>query len=158
MRRVGWDLHLPLPVRLIGKSGLTMGRTRKLLDNSLEPKGKGILILHVGANNIGLVDDLSWLDNLEELVLYIKARFPGYRLVWSDMLKRTNWRYTDPKDGNKRRKRLQRRARKLFFKEGGSVLRHPILSSSEDHLAQDGVHLNLLGQEMFIQDITGFFL
>ena len=156
-KRVGREIHLPLPARIRGVSGLTLGGTRGLVDACLNQKGKGHLILHVGANDIGLLSSYSWLRELEAVVFYIRARFPGYKIYWSDMLPRRVWRHGNKRQEEKKRRRLQRRARRLFLSEGGGVIRHPLLTRDDDLISDDGVHLGLIGQEILIRDFSMFF-
>ena len=157
MRRVGRDLYLPRQARIRGISGLTLGGTRGALDSTLTPEGKGHLILHVGANDIHNLTSSDWLKELEALVFYIRARYPNYTLLWSDMLPRRAWRGLTKRQAERRRRRLQRRARRLFLKEGGGVIRHPLLTRDDYFISCDGVHLGLMGQEIFIRDFYAFF-
>ena len=155
--RVDRDLHLPLPTRMKGVSGLTLGGTRNILDTTLKPKGKGFLLLHVGANDIGSMSSYNWLRELESLVYYARARYPDYKLLWSDMLPRRRWRYGCKYQAETKRRRLQRRARKLFLREEGGVIRHPLLTKDDELISSDGVHLGLIGQEVLIQDVCSYF-
>ena len=41
-------------------------------------------------------------------------------------------------------------------KEGG-VIRHPVLTQSDELVSADNVHLGLVGQEQFILDFAAFF-
>ena len=146
-----------MPVRFYGVPGLRLSSARRLVDSSLHIKGKGYVILHLGANDIGAISDQDWLLELETLLYYIRARYEGYTPLWSDMLPRKQWRYLAKKDAEERRRRLQRRARKLFFTEGGNVVRHPLLTQNDDLVSEDNVHLGLTGQEIFIIDFANFF-
>ena len=128
-----------------------------MLDAHLSPKGKGFLVLHVGANSIGAVGNKEWERQLEEVVYYARLQFPSYKLVWSDMVRRVESRHLTPEEAEKRRKRLQQRARALFYEEEGEVIRHLALNQDNSMLCHDGVHLNLTGQEWFLYDIWSFF-
>ena len=156
LERVGRTHHLPLPARFRGVPGLRLSSTRRTVDDTLHLEGKGFVILHVGANDIGSETNKNWLIELEELLFYIKARYPGYRPIWSDMLPRKKWRHLRKNDAEKRRRRLQRRARGLFLSEGGDVIRHPILTYNDDFVSSDNVHLGLMGQEIFIMDFAAY--
>ena len=94
---------------------------------------------------------------MEEIVYFVRLIYPNYRLIWSDMLRRAEWRYLPTDEAEKRRKRLQQRARQLFFSEGGDVIRHHRINQDNSMLCPDNVHLNLMGQEWFLYDLWSYF-
>lgn len=155
-RRV-WQL--PIPVELFGKPGLRLSELRTLLDVWIRDVTPVVLVVHAGANDIGALNTLEWFRELEVVVLYLRARWPATRLVWSDMLPRTSWRFCTSRTGAENsRRRSQRRARYLFFQEGGAVIRHPSIRGTPTHLATDGVHLNRAGQINFLRSLEGGLL
>ena len=156
-KRVDRALCLPSKPRWCGKPGLTLHRTKAMLDKHLSPEGKGILILHVGANSIGAVSSREWMRQLQEVVYYCRLRFRHYKIVWSDMVRRNKWRHLPDDESERLRKRLQQRARALFYEEKGGVIRHHALNRDDSMLSQDNVHLNLMGQEWFLYDIWSYF-
>ena len=156
-KRVGRALCLPLPLRWCGRSGLGLHNLQEQIDRRLSPKGKGFLVIHAGANSIGTCHDIEWLRQLEEVVLYTRLMYPGYRLIWSDMIRRSEWRYLPTGEAEKRRRRLQQRARELFYSEDGDVIRHLRINHDDSMLSNDNVHLNLMGQEMFSYDLWAYF-
>ena len=99
---MGRESHLPLPARFVGAPGLRLSGSRQLIDSALDVKGKGSIILHIGANDIGAIRDSDWLIELETIFYYLKARYPDYTPIWSDMLPRRKWRYLPKKDAEKR--------------------------------------------------------
>ena len=150
-------IALPPAVRLKGKSGLTLERLQRLVDKELRPNGHGNVVLHVGANDIGTLTEGDWIDELTEKVAYIRARYPHYNLFWSDMTPRLNWRDEDPKKMEIKRKRSQRRARKVFFRDAHGVIRHPDLQLDLTLLNVDGVHFDFEGQVVFWNDFKNYF-
>ena len=138
----------PYPLRLLGKGGLSIGNVRKLLDPYLGSHQPAFLVLQVGGNDIGLLDLVKWRLSLEELILYLRARLPHTKIVWSDMLPRLSWRYCASQQGGENsRKKNQREARRIVFREGGTVIRHPNITLDDLY---DGVHLNVEGMKKFI--------
>ena len=77
--------HLPLPVTFIGKSGLRIAQLRPLLDQEMSPP-PALLVLHLGANDIGRLNSWQWIQELEASVTNLQARYPATKLIWSDML------------------------------------------------------------------------
>lgn len=146
--------HVSLPVRLLGKSGLTMAQLRPLLDEWVAEANPAYLVIHCGANDIGKLQKLQWVQEMEIIILYIRARWPRIRLIWSDMLPRQHWRYSlSPQRGEHARRKCQQNARALVYAEGGSVIRYPLIKPTAAFLLEDGVHLTKLGQEVYFQSM-----
>ena len=158
------DQHLkrhqvPVPphVKLVGQSGLRLNQTKHLIDQYLKQDGYGDIVLHVGANDVGCLNEYDWIMELEEHIMYIKLRYPDYRVFWSDMTPRKSYRYGSKKVMEIKRKRSQRRARRLFFREGNGVIHHPVLQRNDSLIHSDGVHFTELGQSVFWHDFCTFF-
>ena len=156
-KRVGRALCLPLPLRWRGQSGLGLHNLQQKIVKHLSPKGKGYLIIHAGANTIGSVHDIELLRQMEEIVYFVRLMYPNYRLIWSDMLRRAEWRHLPTDEAEKRRKRLQQRTRQLFYSEDGDVIRHLRINQDDSMLCHDNVHLSLMGQEWFLYDLWAYF-
>ena len=141
---------LPLPTFLFGRPGMCIGHLRPTLDKVLKDCTPTYLVLHVGANDIGRLDEYNWSREFELSVLYVKARWPTIQLLWSDMIPRLVWRHCQSNQGGeKARRRNQRRARAIILREGGKVIRHPSIQADPAHLLSDGVHLSHEGQALF---------
>ena len=149
---------LPPTVRLKGQSGLTLQGLRKLLEESLSRDGEGNIVLHVGANDIGNLTEKNWILELEIHLRFLKMRYPKYKIFWSDMTPRSNWRGKIVGKMETKRKRSNIRARKLFFKLGDGVVHHPELQENASLLHSDGIHFNNDGQISFWNDFKSFFL
>ena len=80
-------------VSLEGVSGLGLQGLQDLVTKNLDRKEKGFVIIHSGANDIRRVDEYCWLNLLDCLLCFIKVGYPGYTVVWSDMLPRNTWRH-----------------------------------------------------------------
>ena len=161
---------MPHHVSLKGAPGLGLPGLHDLIAKNLDRKGKGFVILHAGANDIGRVEEKAWLNLLECLLCFIEVGYPGYTVVWSDMLPRNIWRHIPKdvkekvKDPKKRllimegmRKRLNRRARLMCQKKGGTIVNHPSLQKNFSLLSpKDGVHLTQQGQADLWGDFFNF--
>ena len=136
------SLQVPLPVRMIGESGLHLNAIRRLVDREVGPRQPAIIVLHVGANVIGLPNEFEWIRERDRVVSYLRVRFPRANLGWSDMLPRLYWRHCFSSLGAENaRRRNQRRARGIVRQAGGSVIPHLRILPSSNHLS-DGVHLS----------------
>ena len=150
-----------MPVLLAGQPGLGFPQARAKLLRVIGDTPPRYLVLHVGANDIARVDQKQWLQELDELVCFIRAYWPAATLVWSDMLPRVAWRYARSQQGAENsRRRLNRKARCRILEENGKIIYHPDIN--EDCLLPDGVHLNQRGNEIlklsFDQQLTNIIL
>uniref|UniRef100_A0A8W8JY83 Uncharacterized protein n=1 Tax=Magallana gigas TaxID=29159 RepID=A0A8W8JY83_MAGGI len=70
-----------------------------------------ILIIYCGANSLGLIELKSLLEKLQDTLEQIAKLFPRSKLVWSNLLPRFNWRYSeDIRAMEDSRKRVNREA------------------------------------------------
>ena len=73
-----------------------------------------MLIVHCGGNNLGKKDLLSLRGLIEVNFKLIKEMLPNTSLVWSEILPRSSWRYSEDKGAMERcRKRINGFAGKL---------------------------------------------
>ena len=136
----------PFPVRFISVGGLSILELEALMRQHLSPSGSGYLILQVGGNDVGKLSGLAWRQELETAILFARARFPNYTIIWSDMFQRNNWRHcANVWVGVNKRQRLQRYARRIVTNEGGRVFKHPL--GMHKLLKGDGVHLSPVGND-----------
>jgi lysophospholipase L1-like esterase len=115
------------------------------------------LVVHCGANDIGRTPLLSLIKLLQSTVLEIQQLFPDVRLVWSSLLPRFNWRYSNNIQAmESARTRINREAIKFITSRGGAFIKHPQLEAKPVHLYHsDGVHLSQLGNEIFLNNLQG---
>ena len=120
---------------------------KRYLRKHFHPNGSGFLLLQVGGNDIGAISQKAWILELESAIFYVQARCPGYTIVWSDIFQRDEWRHCASRDmGVRKRRRIQRYARKIVWTEGGHVLKHPGITFRA--LRHDGVHLSREGNRL----------
>jgi lysophospholipase L1-like esterase len=145
--------QLPIPVELRGRPGLRLRQLRPLLEATIVHTVPAYLVLHLGANDIGDLRTKEWIKELEIAILFIRAKWPGTIIIWSDMLPRQQWRYCRSVSGAENaRKRNQRRAHGLVQEEGGVAIKHEALEADPD-LAPDGVHLSDEGQQKLFDSL-----
>lgn len=108
-------LCVPLPYTLVGKPGLRIKDVLALLQSSITTTHPAYIVLHVGANDIGSPDSWQWHHAVRELVAVLHSRYPASRLIFSDMLPRTNWRiFSKTGAAEATRKRYQRGKRHYY--------------------------------------------
>ena len=74
---------------------------------------------------------------------------PGTSLVWSSILSRMKWRYSENiRNMEITRKRVNRGVRSYLLKIGGYVIRHPDFDDKHPTLfKKDGVHLSFIAND-----------
>ncbi|XP_063398274.1 uncharacterized protein LOC134683112 [Mytilus trossulus] len=140
-----------------GTGGLTLSKMKNRIRLMLRLEDPpSYIIVHIGGNDIGniklgylhfqLVKFMSWLSN----------KLPETTLIWSQVLPRLLWRYST--NGNcmeKCRRRLNSSIGVHMTKHGGCYIRYPDIKATHKFLAQDGVHLSKIGNEIFLNIIQG---
>lgn len=113
------------------------------------------IILHCGGNDIGKIPCKQIRKLLQDVFQLCAKVLPNTKILWSEVLPRSNWRYsTDGKAMERARKRLNSYAGKLAIDMGGGYLRHPILCSDWGRFeCPDGVHLSDEGNVVFLKQI-----
>ena len=139
----------------IGRGSLQLHQTRPLLDQFIAQTHAniGAITLHIGGNDIVPLGCKGWRHAFAELVLYIRARLPRTRVIWSDMIPRLCWRGARSAVAIEHARRtLQVAARSIVYAEQGAAIRHPQIQAAL-HLGADGVHLNDEGYTIFLKNI-----
>lgn len=148
-----------LGVRILwqGRSGLTLFRLKnhiRTLLNLEDPPN--YIVIHIGGNDLGhmklgylhylLIKFLSWLAD----------KMPQTTLIWSQILPRIKWRYSDNSDlMEKGRRRLNSSIGAHLTRLGGCYIRYPDIKATRDFISSDGVHLNNLGNNIFLNILQG---
>lgn len=80
---------------------------------------------------------------------------PGTMMVYSNILPRRTWRYSNNTDAMERtRKRLNRGLRTYLLQNNGYAIAHPDFDDSYSALYNhDGVHLSFIANDIFINTI-----
>ena len=87
-------LHISIWWQGYGGLGLTtlLSKLKTLQKVGDQPD---FVVLHCGANDIGSIDRFKWRNLFVQIFMYIKHCFPAAQVVWSQMLPRLSWRYSD---------------------------------------------------------------
>lgn len=139
-----------------GYSGLTLKQAKyKLRAIAAVGDTPSIILFHCGGNDLGNIDLWQIRQCISNTFKMFFELFPGVRIIWSEILPRLVWRYSDDAVAMERsRKRINSYAGKLAISTGGSYLRHPVLSKvNRSYFKSDGVHLSVCGNEFFLAQI-----
>ena len=95
---------------------------------------------------------LDLKDLMRDEILYLREAFPSTILIWVDILQRQVW----PKASGgwvaieKKRKRVNRLGRHLVSSSGRSDVISPDIDAKTAFFRPDGVHLNDVGLEFYL--------
>ncbi len=139
-----------------GYGGMSLLEVTKKL-STLKAFGEepDVIIIHCGGNDIGRVPLYKLRLCIDNILAYINKEF-RVSVVWSEILPRTAWRYSvNALAMEATRRRLNSYAANKFVTCSGLYIKHPDLkdASGAFYLA-DGVHLSLLGNCMFLNQLS----
>lgn len=114
-----------------------------------------IIIIHCGGNSIGQTTLRKLRDEIKSTLYDIKEMFPDTLLVWSQILPRSRWWYSDNnKAMNISAQRLNNFGASICSDLGGTYIKYPELSwNSWGMFDTDRVHLTDTGNDFFIYRI-----
>lgn len=140
-----------------GYGGMTtcdvMVKIRNLIRVENSP---GYLVLHIGGNDLGHVKVGFLRNRIKNIMRKIRALLPNTRIIWSEILPRNQWRYSQNHDAmNRARKRINSSIGAFVLKLGGYYVQYPDIALDVLFLKRDGVHLTDLGNEIFLNTLQG---
>ncbi|XP_045199650.2 uncharacterized protein LOC123553949 [Mercenaria mercenaria] len=111
-----------------------------------------IIYINLGGNDLVYENTCELRRIIEIEINYLREAFPDTTIVWVDILQRQNWQgaFGGKKPIEKKRKRLNRIARKIVTESGRSDVISPDIDAETAFFRNDGVHLNLVGLEFYI--------
>lgn len=114
-----------------------------------------LLVLHLGENDLGLQSSISLRLQARSGLHRIQQWIPGTRILWSCMLPRRVWRSARSLvHVDRARRKLNVYMGRLAVMLGGFVIYHPKIRFSEPDLFWgEGVHLSVLGADIFLSDL-----
>ena len=136
-----------------GKSGMVTSQLRRQIRimKTYEDPPK-FLVVHVGANDLGNIKTKDLREKLIQAMTFISKDLPDTKIVWSQMLPRLKWRYSnDSKATEKFRYRVNNAVANYILVPGGYYIRYPDISRTENMYKFDGVHLSVIGNNNFFQ-------
>ena len=127
---------------------------------SLESQVPDYIVIHCGGNNIGgKKKSIVLRKQMEKTIISLHKHLPNTKLVWSQILPRRKYRSKIPTfELDEVRKRINNRLATVVLRTGGNYIRYPELSlKNRDFFEDDGVHLSLLGNDVFLYRIQQAF-
>ena len=114
------------------------------------------MILHVAGNDIGDMKVGNLRNYIKRVLKWVAQMLPGTRLIWSQILPRINWRFSNNSVAmEKCRYRLNNATAAFIIRNGGYYIRYPDIRPDEICIATDGVHLTNLGNQIFLNTLQG---
>lgn len=117
------------------------------------------LLIHCGGNDIGQGDTGVVLrKRIKKDLIYLHNLLPNTTIVWSQILPRLQWRgEVDHLAVERARVRLNSSIATFVLNLEGKYIRYPELKTSYPLLFKDQVHLNVLGNSLFLHRIQQAF-
>ncbi|XP_048769305.2 uncharacterized protein LOC125675594 isoform X1 [Ostrea edulis] len=114
------------------------------------------LLIHCGGNDLGKTSVRKIRLAINQLVHYLRQEFCSAHIIWSLILPRIAWRYTqNTKAMEKARKRINSFIQSRVCEVGGSIIHYPDISDHPQFFQSDGVHLSQLGNQIFLNTLQG---
>lgn len=143
----------------VGMRGMKWENLMSLISGLLNCYGlPHAIMIHCGGNDIGNSKTPCGLliHQMKVAFAHILFELPGTAIIWSNIMPRLKWR-TSPNvvKMNRTRKRVNRFARSHLLRHNCYILKHPDFDDMIPSLFADGVHLSLIGNDIFINSIQG---
>ncbi|XP_054826926.1 uncharacterized protein LOC129336105 isoform X1 [Eublepharis macularius] len=155
--RIGSQLGLSdwARVEWQGRRGLRWPGLLPLLFGRRSGLPPHVLVIHLGGNDLGLMQGRALSLQVKQDLQFILRRWPGVLIIWSAMLPRRVWREALHRPAIERARMKANRAIQKALGEGlGIYLPHPrIRATFADLYRGDGVHLSASGNEVFLDDL-----
>jgi len=112
-----------------------------------------VLVVHIGGNDIGLEKTKDLCDQLKRLFDWINLLMPDTVLIWSQILPRFKWRYTNNNVAMERSRNIVNTSVASYMTKtkNGCYIRSPEIKANETFLEKDGVHLAPMGNNIFFE-------
>ena len=142
-------------VHWVGRRGAGVRGFPDLMDIVRYSGYPSMVILHMGANDIGTMSNRDISSSLLSMRDAISRTFPGCEVVISELVYRKRYRgCSDASAMDRCRRRVNT---DLHKHAAGWVILHRNLDGTEGQLLVDGVHLTHIGNCLFIWNIFKYF-
>lgn len=112
------------------------------------------IVIHIAGNDIGETRFGFLVYKLKRLISCINLMLPNTMLIWSQILPRLHWRFSNNGTSMERlRRRLNSTIGAHMIKRGGGYIRYPDIKLSSQFVLPDSVHLTSLGNEIFLKNL-----
>ena len=114
------------------------------------------IMLHVGENDTGNVKLGLIQLQLEILISWIAKQMPYAKIIFSQLLPRLSWRYSENNSKmEKCRRRINSAIASFIVKNGGYYIYYPDIKADNQSLVPDVVHLDELENNILHNIIQG---
>ena len=150
------DLGLQATVSWWGKRGLNLRACSHLLRNIAhqQPAAPSILLIHVGSNDVGMVNKKHLMEMILNLIHTVHSLFPQTTLIWSDIIPRVYYAGVSKRGQckvDKTRRAANKYARSQTVRRRGHAVQHPdIRYTSQLLFRKDGIHLSDAGNSILL--------
>ena len=140
-----------------GRSGMVVGQLKQQIKKMLTFEDPpSVLVIHLAGNDIGRFKIGHLRNEIKSIMTWLQQELPNTLLVWSQILPRNNWRYSEsPKAMEKCRYRLNNSIATFVLNLGGGYIRYPEILSDKNLIGSDGVHLTTLGTNILLNTLRG---
>ena len=143
-------IHLTLQRRGVnilwqGRSGLKLDKLKRHIRLLMTLDSlPSYIVVHIAGNDIG--------ETRFGFLIY--KMLPNTMLIWSQILPRIHWRFSNNGTAMERlRRRLNSTIGAHMIRQGGGYICYPDINLSSQFLLPDGVHLTSLGNEIFLNNL-----
>ena len=134
----------------IGHQGRQLSQYHLLFqDAQAQCPPPNVILIHLGANDIGQVPIRYIMGQYRELIAYAQLYWPGAQLAFSGLIGRTVYRHIAYRKAENVRLRINSFLRSL----PNPLVRHEQLDGTDGLLQDDGVHLTSVGNAFFLSNI-----
>ena len=136
-----------------GRGGLILSRMKQAIRTMLKFEDQPhVIVIHIGGNDLGREKTKVLCDKLREFMSWLAKVMPTTVLVWSQILPRLQWRYSNNlKAMEKSRVRVNTSIASYLTKSSGCYIRY--IKANHRFLGEDGVHLSGLGNDVFLNTL-----
>ena len=112
-------------------------------------------MLHCGGNDLGRIAIKKLRLCVKQILKHIDYNFHA-KVIWSEILPRRAWRYSDNALAMEScRKRINNYTSNQVVKSNGFYVKHPDMQeTTQAYYVNDGVHLTLLGNCIFLNQLS----
>lgn len=113
------------------------------------------LVLHSGGNGIGREPCGTLRNNIQAVISQLMLILPYTQIVWSCILPRLQWRYSNNiKAMEACRSRVNRAIMHFLLRKGHKTIKHTDFQDKLPALyLKDGVHLSYIGNDIFLNTV-----
>lgn len=114
------------------------------------------IVIHIGGNDIGASKVGHLRNDVKNVLTWVARNLPNTLIIWSQILPRINWRYSENSDAMERcRYRVNNYVASFVIRNGGAYIRYPEIKVNNTFICSDGVHLTHLGNDVFLSTLQG---